>query len=389
MHLNVTGAGTVAVFDLASYALAVPLLMMNWRRMGKFMRRSVLFGLAWMCAAMLANCVYYVEFRWWLKLTVVMASSWTIMVVAYVLLKNHPKLFMWYLVGTGIGGWIALYHFQNGALAAFAEKAGGSVSDLMDKQVYPSVARGLLFGCVLPLFLWMKRFPIILMLGSVVAGGFYLLTHGGSRSNFGIFCAAAGAGFVAAYGKQMFRQIAKSKITMLLTVSVGIVILFTTYKVMVKTGAMGEGELDKYNSQFEEDNKEGAISGRAGVEYAVDCALTSGGIGLGGQLRCHSVMMNALACEGVVGFLFWVYFYWQLLWWVCARMPYSGRYTAFIALMMISAAWDALGSPFGTRHKFFVLMAFIAICRDNPYYGIGTLFDPVLLKRMWRRPYGR
>ena len=30
---------------------------------------------------------------------------------------------------------------------------------------------------------------------------------------------------------------------------------------------------------------------------------------------------------------------------------------------------------FGTRHKFFMLMTFIALCRDNPYYGVGTIFE--------------
>ena len=92
-------------------------------------------------------------------------------------------------------------------------------------------------------------------------------------------------------------------------------------------------------------------------------------------MRCHSVMANSLACEGIVGFLFWSFFYLQVFWFVRNRLTYSTRYASYVSVMILTACWAVFGSPFGTRHKFFVLMAFIALCRDDQWYGVGSLFD--------------
>ena len=79
--------------------------------------------------------------------------------------------------------------------------------------------------------------------------------------------------------------------------------------------------------------------------------------------------------NGDTPFLFWGYFYCQCLWFVCKRFPYSGSRSIFVMLMVLIACWDVFGSPFGTRHKFFVLMSFIALCRDDEFYGYGDLFN--------------
>ena len=89
-------------------------------------------------------------------------------------------------------------------------------------------------------------------------------------------------------------------------------------------------------------------------------------------------------------FLFWVYFYYVVFWWCVHRMPCSGKYSAFIVLMILVASWAVFGSPFGTRHKFFVLMAFISLCRDDPLYGVGSIFDPDMINLNNRRlVYGK
>lgn len=327
---------------------------------------------------MLANFFNFVDSKYWLKCVTLASSSWSIMAVSYVLLKDYPKGYMWYLVGAGIGGWIALYYFRNGALESYATRgengAFSGLDNLMDKQIYPSVAKGILFGCVLPLFIWWRKMPIFFVIVAMMIGGFWLLFHGGSRSSFGMFCAAAGAGFVVAYGARMFRRIAKRPTIMLILVCIAIGALFGVYKIMARSGTMGDSERDKYEAEFGEGSR-GAIEGRAGFSAAWECAIQSWGLGLGWHLRNHSVMANALSCEGFIGFLFWVYFYLQILWWCSKRMPYSGKNTTFIVLMILAAAWDVFGSPFGTRHKFFVLMTFMALCRDSKYYGVGTLFD--------------
>lgn len=384
LHLPVPGLGYVAMFDFVAYILAIPLLCTQWSRMGKAMRRSLVWALVWTAAAMLANLVNFGNLRYWAKCVAVVSSSWAIMVVAYQMLKNHPRLYLWYLMGVGIGGWIALYHFRNGAIEYFATKGnyggvGYGVDLLQDKQVYPSIVKGVFFGCVLPVFLVCKRFPVFGVIVATFVAGFMLLIHGGSRSNFGMFCAAALVGFVVAYGKSFYRRLAKSRFVMAMVGCFALMVIFGAYKIMATTGSLGEGEQRKYEKEFGREESSG-VSGRMGLDHALSCLKQSAGIGLGGMLRCHSVMMNSLACEGVVGFLFWVYFYLQVFWWMCRRMPYSGKHASFICLMLMDACWDVFGSPFGTRHKFFVFMAFAALCQDSKFYGVATLFDEKLLQ---------
>jgi len=384
MHIPVPGLGFMAMYDLAAYAVAIPILLLKWNTMGKYMRRSLAWSFAWTAAAVLANMFNFIEMRYFFKCIALASSSWALMAAAYMLLKDKPKLYMWYLVGVGLGSWISVYYFRNGSLEGFAAgngamgSAGSSTENLIEKQIYPGIARGLFLGCVLPLFLVFKKMPVILVVPGAMYAGFYLLLHGGSRSNFGMFCAAAVFGFAVAYCKKGLRSLAKNPFQMVLLGSIGCAILFCTYKYMAKSGTLGEGEQVKLENEFGKEGT-GVINGRAGFHNAIKGAGESLGLGVGGHLHCHSVIANALASEGIVGFLFWIYFYTQVLWFVCKRLPYSDKYSAFILLMVLTAAWDVFGSPFGTRHKFFVLMALIALCRDNPYYGVGTLFDPQVL----------
>lgn len=386
LHVQVPSLGFVAMLDLLAYVIALPVLFMRWNQMGRFMRRSLYWALAWTSAAMLANMFNFVNMKYWFKCVTLASSSWTIMAVAYLVLRNYPRGYLWYLVGAGISGWIALHYFRNGSLEAYATRGLGpnaGLENLMDKQVFPHIAKGMFWGCALPVVIWWKKFPGFVVICASVFAGFWLLINGGSRSSFGMFCAAAGAGFLVAYGTRAFRRVAKSPMLVVLLTGFGIAVLFGGYKMMAKGGTLGESEADKYENEFGE-GSEGAVNGRAGFKYAIEDAWESCLLGRGWHLRNHSVMANALACEGIVGFLFWVYFYLQVLWWVSKRMPYSGKNVTFIALMILAAAWDVFGSPFGTRHKFFVLMTFIALCRDNPHYGVGTIFDEAVLgKRRW------
>lgn len=389
LHVYMQGYGTLPMLDLVSYFVAIPILCANWGRMGKFMRRFLVWAFAWTAATMLANIVHFYEMRYWMKCVSVVSSSWTIMAVAYIFLRNYPKGFLWYLVGAGLGGWLALHYFRNGALEAFivqrtgldfGDSRGLGMDVLMEKQKYPYIVRGMLYGFVLPIFIWWRRPPVFLALCATVFAGFYLLFNGGSRSGFGIFCAAAGLGFCVSYGTRIFRRLTKSPVMVLIISVTALSVLFGGYKYLASSGMMGEGEAEKFENEFGEGGS-GVINGRAGFKYAFQQMVRSGGVGLGADKRWHSVMANAMACEGLIGLLFWCYFLLQCFWFVCHRLPYSGRYASYIFLMVLTACWDVFGSPFAIRHKFFVLMALMALCRDNPYYGVGTIFDENMVGR--------
>ena len=381
LHVMLSGLGTVAMLDLVSYCISIPIIFLNWNRMGKYMRRSLKFAFLWTLASMVANFFSGVEFKAWCKYVSLASSSWAIMAVAYLILRSDARLYLWYLVGAGLGGWIALYYFRNGALEYFAAggadyfgKVGGDIGLLMEKQIYPSVVKGVCLGFVLPIYIWWRRAPFFFVITAFILCGFWLLMNGGSRSNFGIFIASAIAGFFVVYARGITKRILQSRPLAFLVMLIGLCFVFFIYQYMASTGILGDGELKKYENEFGAGGV-GVIEGRAGFSNAFSYAFESYGVGAGENLRCHSVIANALACEGFIGFLFWGYFYCQCLWFVCKRFPYSGSRSIFVMLMVLIACWDVFGSPFGTRHKFFVLMSFIALCRDDEFYGYGDLFN--------------
>lgn len=169
------------------------------------------------------------------------------------------------------------------------------------------------------------------------------------------------------------KRLAKNPVLMIGALAIGGSVLFGTYKYMASSGKMGEAEAAKLENEFGEGGR-GVVKGRSGFDRAWDDLVDSVGIGLGGHLRNHSTVANSMACDGIVGGLFWIFFYFQCFWFVCHRMPSSRRYATFLFLQIVAAGWNAFGSPFGGRHQYFVLLAFIALCRDDPMYGAGTVF---------------
>lgn len=379
LHVYTSSFGTIAMLDLVSYFAAPIILITQWKNMGKHTRIALVFCFLWSFAAAVSNFVYGNNVKYWFKCVALASSSWSIFAVAYILCRRCSRAYLWYLVGAGIGGWIGLYYFRNGAIEVYATHGdiggmGYGTEFLMEKQIYPSVAKGILLGVILPFFVLWKKMPAFFVFIGMLYTGFWLLFNGGSRSGFGCWTVAATAGILVLYCRRVIAKMIRNPVLMVVIAAIGIFATFTGYRYLASSGQMGDVEADKYEAEFGKGGR-GAIMGRASFGYAIECAKESYGIGLGGHLRCHSVMANALACEGLVGFLFWTYFYLQVLWWCMHRMPYAHKFSAFIMLMFLIACWAVFGSPFGTRHKFFVALAFISLCRDNVQYGINEIFD--------------
>ena len=376
LHLHLPTLGVIPMLDIAAYILAVPLLVLFMPRMGASAKTSICLGLAWAFSAWLANTVNGFSTRMILKMVVVCSSSWCIFLVAWYFLKKDARVFLYYLIGTGVGGAIAIHYFQNGAYLAYIINTGRSATEaLVDKQIYPAYARAVFCGGVLSLVMWFKKFPKFLVFGLAIASGFILLFNGGSRSSFGFYLASAVAGYSIAVAPQFCRKFLKNTFLLMTSAIIGATVLFASYSYLAKSGKLGESETNKYEEEegYGAENSESRMASRSGIN-ATWKVVQEKPWGEGGQLRRHSVISNSWNCEGYVGLLFWVYFCWQVFWFVRKRLAYTGRFAAFIFLHLIATCWDVVGSPFGTRHQFFVLMALIALCKDNPYYGENQLF---------------
>lgn len=376
LYIQMPAIGTLPMLDIFSYSVSGLIILFCWTRMGRYVRQSFLIAFLWAFASLFASLVNGWDERTILKSVVVVSSSWAIMSVAWLVLKSDARLYLYYLVGVGLGSYVALYYFKQGAWLSMEVKGGDDLQYLLlDKQKFPIYANAIFFCGVLPLLLLLKKFPFVFVVVGCLFSAFFLLVNGGSRSNFGFYMAAAGLGISVMYGGSMVKRIFKSRISLFVTVLFSIGMVFTLYKVMVSTGAMGEGEKDKYETEFgNAKTGHGGLIGRGSYDQSFD-ALLKAPWGNGGVCRYHSVLSSAMFAEGIMGIVFWVYFFAQLLWFISRRMIYAGRFTPFIALMICSSGWAVLGSPFGARHSFFVLMAYIALCRSDLNYGNGVVFS--------------
>lgn len=372
LFINVPGAGILPMLDVVSYVIAIPLLCLTWGKMGYYARKTVLWGIVWALAAVVANTLTFYDSWYFWKSVMVVSSGWVLMVVAWWVLNRDARLFLLYLMGTGLGAAISIHYFQNGAVMVYARSATG----LIEKQIYPKYALAIVLSGLLPICLLVKKRISMLIIVFIIIIGVYLLYNGGSRSGFGIFAFAGGVGFLAVYGKHFIRSVCKSVFLCSIIFLFGFAIVFGIYSHLAKTGALGELQAKKYEDEegVKIDTGHGRMSSRAGLQDTWE-VFKEKPWGEGGTNRRHSVISNSWNCEGLVGLLFWVYFFWVVLWFIRKRLFYSGILAAFIGLQIFTAMWDAIGSPFNTRNIFFSLMIYIALCRDNQLYGRDTIFE--------------
>lgn len=377
LYLQMPGMGIIPMFDIFCYCVSLVLLLMNFGRMGRHMHMAIGWGFLWVFGVLLSCLINGVDFHDTAKQMAIVSSSWALATVAWCVLRRNARLYLFYLVGVGIGAFIGLYYFKQGAwLATEFKKGVADVTEvLLDKQIYPIYANLIAYGLVLFSLLHLRKMPAWIVIGGCFFAGFFMLLNGGSRSNFGFYASAALAGAVVIYAPKFAKRTLKNRVILAVCVTLGITVVFGTYAYMAKNGMLGEAEQNKYRAQFTDaQSSEKGLNGRGNFDFSFRQMLKKPW-GWGPSEGKHSVISSAMACEGVIGLGFWLYFLWQLFWFVSKRIPYSGLYSPFIVLMICNTTWAALGSPFGARHTYFVLLAFIQLCRDNPEYGDGNVFN--------------
>lgn len=382
LYLNVPGAGTVLMIEILGWGVAPFVLLTKWGGMGRYMRRSILWAFAWTAAAVFANALNFHDMRYFIKCVMIISSSWLTMAVAYLFLKKDGKLYLWFLAGGGIAALISLYHFQPGTIAIVEESTGrAAVESLREKERFPYYVTFFFKGLILSTVLLVPKIPVLPIIGGCLFCGFYLLIHGGSRSSFGIYVATAMVAYGINYAKKMSRRMARNTIAVVVVGGLAMAVLFSVYKNMAMSGKLGDQEKKKYQDEYVYVKAgEGGLWGRGGFS-ATWQTFKRKPWGTGGCFIRHSVISNSWNCEGLIGLLFWLYFFSQVLWFVKRRMMYTWKYSPFIFVTLVGMSFSAVASPFGARSGFFVLMTFIALCRDNPNYGRGTLFSPEMPTR--------
>ena len=376
LYLPMGSLGTIAILDILSYIIGPLLLMFYWGKMGPRVRMTIIMAGLWTMAAVFANIVNFVDMRYSLKSVVVVATSITLSVVSYSILRRDARLYLLYALGWALGCWIALYYFKPGTwLFQEVKQGAAAIEVLMVKEIYPIKAYALFFSVFLiPVFFTRKIPGIFPIIGCFVAG-FYLLYNGGSRSNFGICCATGLLGFGACYCKDALIRALRSKFSMYLIVIAAVAVIFLVYKYMAASGTLGEGEYQKYMHEFRySQTGEGGFIGRGGY-YLTLISFLHSPWGAGGTNIRHSVLSNSWNCEGLMGLIFWLFFFKQCFWFLRSRLIYTGTFSCFIGIVLVNACWAALGSPFGARNIYFSLLTFIALCQDNVMYGYGTVFE--------------
>lgn len=376
LYLPISGLGTIAVLDIFSYVFGGVLLLFSWRRMGRNVRKTIMYAVLWTTAAVFANIFNFEDTWYYFKSVVVVATSITLMSIAFWVLRRDARLYLLYLLGWALGCWIGLYYLKPGTWLFQEFKQGGAAIEiLMDKEIYPIIAYALYFSLFFIPAFFIKVTPKVFPIVGCFFAGFYLLYNGGSRSNFGI-CAIAGLlGIGACYFRQTLIKMLRSKFVFYAVLIVAVALVFGTYKYLAGSGALGEGEQQKYAAEFVYARMgEGGILGRGGYYATMENFLHSPW-GVGGTNQRHSVVSNSWNCEGLFGLMFWLFFFRQCFWFLRNRIDHTGRFSCFIAIMLANSCWAAIGSPFGARNIYFTLMIFIALCQDDPYYGYGTVFN--------------
>ena len=95
LYIRVPSLGIMPMLDVFSYAVAPVMLLVFWQQMGRSMRRSILWGLAWSMAAVFANLVTCYQFRYSLEIIVIVCSSLSLMTVTWWLLKGDARIYLW------------------------------------------------------------------------------------------------------------------------------------------------------------------------------------------------------------------------------------------------------------------------------------------------------
>lgn len=388
-----TPGGFVAMFDLAAYLFAIPLFFTSYPSYPRMFKRLLGFGVLWLVGEALSNFYRGTSLMVTFKASMILADSLCLLIVSAWILQKTPKAFAWFLIGTSISSVISLYHFQNGALLAYAVGAGytggeGMSSYLMDKQVKPLWVKMIIMGGVFALRMLIKL-PWPICIASFSLGGAYLLINGGSRSTFLTMNCTAGIMALYVYAPRIFCMLFKKKMVTLFCVLVAAVLFNALYMSLAKSGVLGENGLAKYEAK--KSGESSFLDNRNDIVVNWPYLWRSPIIGAGSELidkegylakgktatyerdgtvrlLGHSCIIGAWCTSGILGLAFWVFVLWLMLDFLGRRCFLFGDVGPFVLYGLISMVWSILFSPYGGfRGQVMLTAAFLALAKDRRF----------------------
>ena len=382
-----TPFGRVAMFDLASYVFAPILFALNFRKLTKAERRILLLAILWLFGAIYSNWWRQEPFNVALKGNAIVFNVWCMLVVCISLLKKDYRTWMWFMVGNGISCVISLYYFQNGALLTFAERAGfigegGLQEYLADKQVYPIYFNFILKSVLFPLVA-LVGFPWLPVVTILMASAFFLLFNGGSRSGFGLNLLSSFFIVGYAYLRKLTKFVLDHFALALSISAVAAWLIFSIYKNLALSGALGEQEFEKYEREMVL-SEAGMLGSRDDIIRAWPFLKNHPIVGAGSSaidrwgymeddfiLPGHSALVGAWVQNGIFGLIFWVYALFVITSFVQHRVMRLREYAPFIVITAVYMIWNILFSPFGLyRGEVSCLLALCVASKDAKWLDV-------------------
>lgn len=360
-----TPLGRIALFELASYALAILILLSGgYKYFNKLQRRIILFSLLWLVSTILTDLIRGEGQFTLIKSSLVVLSVPCVLIVAFSFLRRKKFSFLWYIVGYGISGIASLYIFHNGAFLFYA----GSTSNfaffditryLIPKQYMPFYVNGITYGLLFPLNVF-YGLPILLMSLMFSLGSAQMLFVG-SRLHFLTYSLTAIFILGLLFSKKFLRKTFKNPIMIILMIVPILYVIFEIYAYTAGEGILGESERQKFENQVLY-SEYGAVGGRESSIETAKYAILHPFIGTGSsrinqdnpheRVSGHSIIFGAWAINGFGGLLFWAYVIFILVQFGKKFDLIDKRWLPFIMFIIVETFWHILFSPFGYYRGF-------------------------------------
>lgn len=392
-----TPVGFIAMLDLASYVLAIPIFLTSFSSYSKHLKWLMLLICFWLINAIVSDMYRGTPFRIGFKAWMIIVNSLTLVIVGAWILRKSVRALPFFLVGCAVSMVVQLYYFQNGALLSYAVRSGFSggtnMSDyLIDKQVYPIWVG--MFLSILMAFRILGVVPWPICIAGYVAGAFFLMAQGGSRSSFLINMCSSFLVFAYVYWRKGFDLIFKRKLLTLCGVVVVALLFNMFYLHAAKEGWLGEAGYQKVEKK--KSGEDSFLDNRADLLINWPFLWRSPIIGAGSELidrwgyvnrspyvrhydpmgrpiyhdgfYGHSCIVSAWTANGLFGLVFWLFVFWLVFDFLGEKLYVLRDAGPYVMACLIGICWNIAFSPYGMfRGRVMFVAAFLALVQDQKF----------------------